>query len=71
LRQASIAFLRVQMGPKGKAFGRPFASLGNIKNSVPARCARTRVMQSRGDARVPFDKGREQLLRGNEAPWPA
>jgi hypothetical protein len=33
--------------------------------------ARTRVMQSRGDACVPFDKGRKQLLPGNEAAWPA
>jgi hypothetical protein len=27
--------------------------------------------QSRGDARVPFDGGREHLLPGNEAAWPA
>jgi hypothetical protein len=40
------------MGPKGKAFGRRFASLGNIKKSVPARCARPRWRCNRAAMRA-------------------
>jgi len=50
------------MGPKGKAFGRLFASLGNIKNSAPIAGETGATLTIGPDAEGPQRKGKSYLL---------